>query len=58
MVDGLCSDNLIAAWNCRPTAGVRIRWRALALFAAIRRFLIELADGEAVERPHKQKNCE
>ena len=26
-------------------------------FAAIRRLLIELTDGEAVERPHEQKNC-
>jgi hypothetical protein len=50
-------DELVAVKNCSFTTVVGIRWRALASFAAVRSLLIELATGEAVERPHEQKHC-
>ena len=50
-------DKLVAALNGRLAAVVGIRRRALALLAAIRRFLIELSTSKAVERTYKQKDC-
>jgi hypothetical protein len=48
---------LVAAWNGSLAAVVGIGWRALALLAAIRRSLIELSAGEAVEGAHEQEDC-
>jgi hypothetical protein len=50
-------DKLVAAWNGSLAAVIGIRRRALALLAAIRRLLIELSTGEAVEGTYKQKDC-
>ena len=49
---------LVAALNGRLATVVGIRRRALALLAAIRRFLIELPAGEAIERTYKQQECQ
>jgi hypothetical protein len=57
MAGCLRCDKVVAAWHGRLAAVVGIRRRALALFAAIRRFLIELSTSKAVERTYKQKDC-
>jgi hypothetical protein len=48
----------VAALNGSLAAVVGIGRRALALLAAIRRFLIELSSGEAVEGTYKQEDCQ
>jgi hypothetical protein len=58
MAGCLSRYKLVAALNGRLATVVGIRRRALALLAAIRRFLIELPAGEAIERTYKQQECQ
>jgi hypothetical protein len=58
MAGCLGCHELVAAWHGRLATVIGIRRRALALLTAIRRFLIELSTGKAVERTYKQKDCQ
>jgi hypothetical protein len=57
MIRRLRRHKVVATRESSLAAIVGIRCRALALFAAVRSLLIELAAREAVERPHEQKHC-